>query len=111
MTIFLFIVLIMYATRKFQIWLFREDPFVATYTDEGAFSSDDMLDLRDANFMIAFAVFDYVSGKPYIDDTMVQWKVKMDEFVGQARVNTEFLSTHPCSDNDMNNFFTFSNAD
>ena len=111
MTTFLFVVLSIYGLRRGQIWLYREDPFVAYYVEQNKFSSDDILDLRANNFMIAFAVFDYYRGTPYNDETMVLWQVKADEFVGQARASTRYLGTHVCDDEDMSHFYPFSAAD
>ena len=84
---------------------------VALYLEDNYFTADDILDLRENGLMIAFAVFDYYDKTPYDDGSMVGWQVKIDEYKNQERVDTRYIKTHPCTDQDMSNFYKFSAAD
>ena len=60
---------------------------------------------------MAFGVFDYYTKKPLNDATKVEWKIKLDEFKDQQRINSRVLKTHVCNDEDMSHFFEFKPAD
>lgn len=62
LTFFLFAVLITYAFKKGQIWLFKENPSIQIATFSNYYDKDYKVSLKELGFNIAFGVNDYKTG-------------------------------------------------
>ena len=63
-----------FATLKLQHLLSRHNPSVNVFVDQDALSSDDIWDgANEDDFMVAFAVVDYISGEAKTDKSFVKW--------------------------------------
>ena len=71
-------------------------------------TADQVLNLTDQNFAVAFQVNDFVSKKAYDDENMVKWLVKIVEGDGFSYFNnstSKIVSVHKCTDEDWLKFF------
>ena len=63
-----------FATLKLQHLLSRHNPSVNVFVDQDALSYDDIWDgANEDDFMVAFAVVDYMSGEAKSDKKFVKW--------------------------------------
>ena len=62
--------------------------------------------LKDHDFHIAFRVNDFVQKKPYEDEKMFKWIVKISEGGGDNYYGEEqYVKIHKCSDDDWSKFY------
>jgi hypothetical protein len=107
MTFLLFLVLSIYATRKFEVWLYREDPLVTQYVEPNGISAQEFIDFQQTGLMLAFGVVNYYTNEPLDDPNFIEWQIRIDEYKGNKKVGSTNLKTRICQDSDFEKFFEF----
>ena len=64
---------LIFALLRLQQLVARDFPSVNTFIERDAYDSSDVISLGSQNFMMAFAVVDYVTGEKRADERFVKW--------------------------------------
>ena len=104
-TMMLFFVLVSYAFKKGQIFLFKENPTIQEATFSNYYDKNYQVNLKDLGFKIAFGVNDYKTGEPYDDPNYVKWVVRMNDYVNQRSIKKIDVKFHKCTEADYESFY------
>lgn len=100
-TVLVYSVILAYAMRKGQILINRENPDVSLFTNEGAFSPEQSLELEKVGLNLAFTVIDYKTQQILDDPAMVHWVVQLQTYMDLEMTASVNLRTHKCNETDM----------
>ena len=93
-----------FATLKLEHLLSRHNPSVNVFVDQDALSSDDIWSgAEEEDFMVAFAVVDYISGDPKNDKKFIKWFGQLIVADGDDEDYFE-IPMHECTENDFKRF-------
>ena len=92
-----------FAFHKLMHMLERHNPQVNSYVNYDAFNFDDVFDIKEQNFRMAFAVEQYLTGDILSDLRYFKWFAQYQKTVNGTRTSTE-IPMHTCSEDDFANF-------
>ena len=99
----LLMIVMLYAATKLIHLMSKANPNVSSYIREGSFTEEDILNLNQMNFKIAFAVEGFVTKDLKYDPRYVKWIFRM-----YGKKNDEqferILNHHICTDEDYAEF-------
>ena len=73
--------------------------------ETSSFGSNELLDLQENNFILAFGIIDYYTNKPLADPKYVEWNVHIDDFRENIRKSSQKLKTKVCDEKDLKNLY------
>ena len=82
----------------------KNNPNIGSFTKEDAFDFDDVLDLHDHDFKIAFAVEGFRSKDLKINPKFVKWVFRIYG-KKEGKEYEQILPYHRCTDEDYDSFF------
>ena len=101
---FLFGIVLLYATVKLIQLKQLENPVVSSYIKENSFGSEDVLNMNERNFKVAFAVEGFRTKDLKYDPRYVKWIFRL---YGKkdGEEYEKILSHHKCTDEDYAGFY------
>ena len=94
---------LIFALSRLQLLVAREHPSVNTFIERDIYDEDDKFIAEDEDFMMAFAVEDYVSGEIKADKRFVKWFAEYRVTV-DGKLKKSELPMYPCEAEDLAKF-------
>jgi hypothetical protein len=88
----------------------RYNPDIAYTEVINHFNHEDMIDLREKQIQIAFAVINYKTNTQLHSSDFVEWEIYIERRENLHTTERVILSTHPCSLKDYDNFYPINSA-
>ena len=101
----IYAVLVVFTIQRLQKLVYRLRPEMSVELQYDVFTQNDLFDLNDAGFKLAFGVMNYDSREVLSDDSRVQWNVFLEERKNLAIVRQIPLEVRVCTDEDYAEFF------
>jgi hypothetical protein len=105
MTLICYLIVVIFAVQRVQKLLYRLHPDVATILETSAYTSQDMLDMDELGFKLAFGAMDYTDRSILNDQSRLHWHVTLDHYKSQEIVEQKILNVHVCSEQDFDEFY------
>ena len=103
-TLVLFSIVLTYATHKFIHLESKKNPVISEYHKANNFDPDEVLNLNERNFRIAFAVEGFRTNDLKIDPRYVKWIVRQYG-KKEGKEFEKLLDYHVCTDEDYDAFY------
>ena len=83
----------------------KHNPQVVSYVNYNAYTFDDVFNMRDENFKMAFALERYLTGEVLDDQRYFKWFAQYYKSEGGERTKSE-IPMHTCTEDDYSQFYT-----
>lgn len=103
MTLIIVYVTFLYATLKFQHLVERNNPQVVQWKKNGVLQ-DEVFHSDEDNFMIAFAIEDFVTYDSKTDPRYLKWQTVYLEVKDGVTITERKIDTYPCTEKDFKRF-------
>jgi UDP-galactopyranose mutase len=90
--------------QRFQVFIHRQDPTIVTNEITSAFPVDDILNLNELGFKLAFGLMDNISKENMADYSRIQWEVNLKTRKDQIVENIP-LRFKTCTEEDYAVFY------
>ena len=94
-----------FAMMKFKHLIDHKNPSISTYENENSLEVDDVFDTTHEDFALAFALTNYMSGKPMDDPHFLRWYAVYWKKLG-LNIERHLIPVHSCTDTDYATFKT-----
>ena len=102
--------MIAYCGKVLNRYVNKYNPDIAISTLKNESSPDQVLNVNDEGFKLAFSVIDYIDTSVLNDPNHVTWDVYLEERKNLELVNKIPLRTHVCNEEDYAKFYPIDSA-
>ena len=93
----------LFATVKFEHMVVRHNPSVNKYVSKNSHDAEAIFDTKDDDYAMAFALTDFMTGKPKDDPRFIRWYATYWKKVDSV-LERRLIPIHTCTDIDYANF-------
>ena len=104
MSMFILCLAFLFALLKLQHLLTRSSPSVSKFVEDEAFDGSTVYNTASDDFMMAFAVENYLTGPKY-DPTYFNW-VTVHSIITDGVLEEQYYPMHLCSEEEINRLHT-----
>ena len=105
MTVLCYCVVGVYAIQRLQVLIYRQEPTIVTNEVLSAYTADELLNLNENGFKLAFGVMDYKTGLDLGDPLKTQWELSLKVRHELKTVEKIKLKFGTSTDEDYADFF------
>ena len=104
LTVLILTITFVFSIVKFSHLISRQNPTVNTYMDREVFSPEDLFNVVDEEFMVAFSLENYNTQDSRMDTNYIKFFVQFSNMTDGKRETTE-VPLHDCTDEDYARFY------
>ena len=94
----------MYGLQKLIHLFERQNPTINTIVNKNDIANEERFSVVDKNFMMAFAVENYLSAETFEDSSYLKWVAVYTSKINGKTTNTE-MEVYECTEQDFQKFY------
>eukprot|EP00354_Favella_ehrenbergii_P001052 CAMPEP_0170470690 /NCGR_PEP_ID=MMETSP0123-20130129/13082_1 /TAXON_ID=182087 /ORGANISM="Favella ehrenbergii, Strain Fehren 1" /LENGTH=135 /DNA_ID=CAMNT_0010737935 /DNA_START=54 /DNA_END=458 /DNA_ORIENTATION=+ len=104
LSIFIFAIVLLFATVKLKTLLLRSNPTLSVVTLEDEFDEKDKYETQEEGFMMGFRLERSTSGSLRSNPRYLKWIARYREIVDGVKKHERLIALHPCTEEDYAKF-------